>query len=81
MNSFLPWTYISDKKPKIPLEQKAALFDNYGGPIRIDTFPVPEIEHDELLVSIYFSGVCKMDVQIWQGTFPVSRFLKYNMSV
>lgn len=77
MNSFLPWSRLTissssnDGTPKIPNEQRAAVFDKHGGPIRIATLPIPEIDNEELLICVYYAGVCRMDLQTWQGTLPV----------
>ncbi|CAD5216924.1 unnamed protein product [Bursaphelenchus xylophilus] len=54
----------------IPTTQKAAVFSNYGGKIEIKEVPVPEIEPDDMLVKILYTGVCHSDLHIWLGDFP-----------
>jgi propanol-preferring alcohol dehydrogenase len=56
---------------EIPKMQKAAVFDEVGGPINIKEIPVPECGPDDILVKIKYSGVCHTDLHVWLGDFPV----------
>ncbi|CAI5443163.1 unnamed protein product [Caenorhabditis angaria] len=52
---------------KVPLTQKALVFDAFNGPLEIREIPVGVPEDDEILVRIRYSGICHSDLHIWMG--------------
>ncbi|KAI6213089.1 hypothetical protein M3Y94_00108500 [Aphelenchoides besseyi] len=59
------------KSEEIPKTQKAAVFTEHGGEIKIQEIPVPEIGVDDVLVKVLYSGVCGTDLHVWRGDLPV----------
>jgi len=49
---------------------RAAVLEAYGQPLRLVTFPVPNLGPGEILVKLTAIGVCPGDVHIWQGETP-----------
>jgi len=60
-------------KTDIPKTQKAAIFDEFGKPVRIADIPTnaDKLGPDDILVKVRFSGVCHTDLHVWQGDFPI----------
>jgi propanol-preferring alcohol dehydrogenase len=46
----------------LPSTQKAAVFHEYGGDLKLLEIPIPEIGDDDLLVKVLYTGVCHTDV-------------------
>lgn len=46
---------------------KVALFDGPGRALRIEAFPVPPLQHGELLVRVSCCTLCGSDVHTWTG--------------
>lgn len=54
----------------IPAFQKAMVFEEHNGPLKIKTIPVPKPSSNEILVKIQYSGVCHSDLHAWKGDWP-----------
>ncbi len=46
---------------------KAALFDAFGAPLRIETVPDPEPPPDGVVIQLRANGICRSDWHGWQG--------------
>ena len=46
---------------------KAAVYREFGGPIRIETVPIPSCPHDGVVVQVGACGVCRSDWHGWKG--------------
>jgi propanol-preferring alcohol dehydrogenase len=55
----------------IPKKQKAVVYEEHGGEVKLEEIPVPEVGDDDILVKVLFSGVCHTDVHVWMGDFPI----------
>ncbi|RPA88165.1 putative alcohol dehydrogenase 1 [Ascobolus immersus RN42] len=51
--------------------QKAQVFQSNGGPIKLETIPLPVPKADEVLVHLKYTGVCHTDLHAWQGDWPI----------
>ena len=41
------------------------------GFLEIKEMPVPEINHDEVLIKVYYTGICGTDIHIFTDQFPL----------
>uniref|UniRef100_A0A7E4UV95 alcohol dehydrogenase n=1 Tax=Panagrellus redivivus TaxID=6233 RepID=A0A7E4UV95_PANRE len=55
----------------VPILQKAAVYSKIADPIEICDIPVPELSSTDVLVKILYSGLGKIDMDIWAGNFPI----------
>jgi alcohol dehydrogenase len=46
---------------------KAAIYDRFGGPIRIETAPDPTAPDDGVVLKVLATGLCRSDWHGWQG--------------
>jgi alcohol dehydrogenase len=46
---------------------QAAVYRQFGGPIRLEQVPVPSIAPDDILVQVMATGVCRSDWHGWKG--------------
>lgn len=46
---------------------KAALYTEFGGPIRVQHVPIPPISPDGILIQVKATGVCRSDWHGWKG--------------
>ncbi|KAI6214406.1 hypothetical protein M3Y94_00264500 [Aphelenchoides besseyi] len=53
----------------VPTTQKAAVYTEHKGEIKIQEIPVPQPKSDELLVKLMFSGICRSDIQHYYGDY------------
>ncbi len=49
---------------------KAAVFDEFRGPIRVQTVPVPECPDDGAVIRVAACGICRSDWHGWMGHDP-----------
>jgi len=49
---------------------KAAIYDRFGGPIRIETAPDPTAPDDGVVLKVLATGICRSDWHGWQGHDP-----------
>ena len=49
---------------------KAAVLYEVKTPLKIETFALPEIGHDQVLVKLVASGVCHSDWHVVKGDWP-----------
>ena len=56
-----------------PLKSKAAMLVEYGKPLEIREFPIPEVEPNGILVKVEMAGICGTDVHQWRGDLAVKR--------
>jgi len=45
----------------------AAIYEEFGGPIRVQRIPVPRCPEDGILVQVMATGVCRSDWHGWKG--------------
>ena len=46
---------------------RAAIYRSFGGPIQIETVPVPSAPPDGIVVQVMATGVCRSDWHGWKG--------------
>eukprot|EP00928_Gymnodinium_smaydae_P053170 TRINITY_DN37220_c0_g1_i1.p1 TRINITY_DN37220_c0_g1~~TRINITY_DN37220_c0_g1_i1.p1 ORF type:complete len:354 (-),score=54.81 TRINITY_DN37220_c0_g1_i1:349-1410(-) len=46
---------------------RAAVYHEFGGPIRIEDIPLPKIPNDGVVVKVKATGVCRSDWHGWKG--------------
>ena len=46
---------------------QAALYYEFGGPISIETIPIPSVPHDGVVLQVMATGVCRSDWHGWKG--------------
>ena len=54
---------------QIPKTSRAAVIVEYGKPLHIREYPIPEVEPGGILVRNEMAGVCGTDVHLWRGAF------------
>jgi propanol-preferring alcohol dehydrogenase len=67
-------TSPTNMAPQIPKTQKAAVYHEHKGPLKIEDVPVvqpKDLKPDEALVKIHYSGVCHTDLHAWLGDWPM----------
>jgi len=74
------YTHITMSKQdmNIPKEQKACIFHQKGGPVKLETVPViqpKDLKPGEALVRVQYSGVCHTDLHAMLGDWPVDNKL------
>jgi threonine dehydrogenase-like Zn-dependent dehydrogenase len=52
------------------MEAKAVVLEKFHEPLRIRSFPVPQLKEGEVLVKVEAAGVCGSDVHMWEGRDP-----------
>jgi L-iditol 2-dehydrogenase len=50
-----------------PTKSKAAVLIEYGKPLEIREFPVPDVESNGILVKVEMAGICGTDIHQWTG--------------
>merc|ERR1711879_948507 len=70
------YTHITMSKQdmNIPKEQKACIFHQKGGPVKLETVPViqpKDLKPGEALVRVQYSGVCHTDLHAMLGDWPL----------
>lgn len=62
----------SSKTPDVPRTMRAAAIDRFGGAevLRIHELPVPQLNHDEVLIRLHTSGVGSWDAEMRAGWWP-----------
>jgi D-arabinose 1-dehydrogenase-like Zn-dependent alcohol dehydrogenase len=60
-----------DKMVKIPKTSKAAIVEEYGKPLKIREYPIPEVEAGGILVKVEMAGICGTDIHQWHGTLSM----------
>jgi propanol-preferring alcohol dehydrogenase len=61
---------MADDEP-IPQRQRAAVYENHNGEIKLVEIPVQEPGPDDILIKVLFTGVCHTDVHVWAGDLPI----------
>jgi propanol-preferring alcohol dehydrogenase len=57
---------------QIPKKQKAVVYEKCEGDLTYTDINVAqELDADDILVKIIFSGVCHTDIHVWMGDLPV----------
>lgn len=46
---------------------QAAIYDSFGGPIRVQQVPIPSVPTDGVLIEVMATGVCRSDWHGWKG--------------
>ena len=46
---------------------RAAVYNEFGGPIRVQEIPIPQVPHDGVLIQVRATGVCRSDWHGWKG--------------
>ena len=46
---------------------KAAIYESFGGPIRVRNVPIPRTPQDGVLIRVMATGVCRSDWHGWKG--------------
>jgi alcohol dehydrogenase len=46
---------------------QAAVYHEFGGPIRVETIPIPTCPHDGVIIRVKAVGVCRSDWHGWKG--------------
>ncbi|PAV59514.1 hypothetical protein WR25_16320 isoform A [Diploscapter pachys] len=54
---------------EVPKNQLALVAENFQGDFTVKEIPVPEIEEDEILVNLEYSGICHTDVHCHEGIY------------
>ncbi|KAI5951065.1 ADH1 [Candida jiufengensis] len=49
----------------IPKTQRAVIFEDFNGPLTLQEIPIPEIQPNEILVNIKYSGICHSDLSTY----------------
>jgi alcohol dehydrogenase len=57
----------SDSKMSASVLMKAAIYESFGGPIRIRQVPIPLVPDDGVLLQVQATGVCRSDWHGWKG--------------
>ena len=57
---------------KIPQKSKAAVIVEWGKPLQIREYPIPEVESGGILVKVEVAGICGSDVHQWHGRIPLA---------
>jgi len=52
---------------EIPKKSKAAVLVEYGKPLQIREYPIPEVEPRGILVKVEMAGICGSDIHQWHG--------------
>jgi L-iditol 2-dehydrogenase len=58
---------------EIPKRGKAAVLEEYGKPLQIREYPIPEVEPGGILVKVEMAGICGTDVHQWRGTVSIRK--------
>lgn len=56
---------------EIPKKSKAAVLVEYGKPLEIREYPIPEVEPGGILVKVEMAGICGTDIHQWHGRLGV----------
>lgn len=56
---------------ELPEKQFAFVFDQHDGPLNLREIPLPEIDDQDVLVKVLYTGVCHTDLHVWKGDFPI----------
>ena len=56
---------------------KAAVVREFGKPLTIEDYPVPEVPRGQILVKIEASGICHTDLHAADGDWPVKPTLPF----
>ncbi len=56
---------------QIPKKSKAAVLVEYGKPLQIREYPIPEVEPRGILVKVEMAGICGTDIHQWHGRLGV----------
>lgn len=51
---------------------KAAVIDQWNH-VSVQEVPTPELERDEVLIRVAYTGICKSDISIFTGNHPIAR--------
>jgi len=52
---------------EIPIKSKAAVLVEYGKPLQIREYSIPEVEPRGILVKVEMAGICGTDIHQWHG--------------
>ncbi len=52
---------------EIPKKSKAAVVIEFGKPLQIRDYPIPDVEPNGILVKVEMAGICGSDVHQWHG--------------
>ena len=52
---------------EIPKKSKTAVIVEYGKPLQIREYPIPEVEPRGILVKVEMAGICGSDIHQWHG--------------
>lgn len=55
----------------LPQKSKVAVVVEWGKPLQIREYPIPEVESGGILVKVEMSGICGSDVHQWHGKLPL----------
>jgi len=50
-----------------PTDQFGIIFNGPNAPLEYKKLPMPQMQPDEILVKVLFTGVCHSDYHIWKG--------------
>lgn len=56
---------------EIPQKSKVAVIVEWGKPLQIREYPIPEVESGGILVKVEMAGICGSDVHQWRGRLPL----------
>jgi len=54
------------------MKMRAAQMHGYNEPLRLEEVPVPDTGPEDVLVKVAATGMCRSDVQLMEGYFPLS---------
>ena len=54
------------------MQMRAARMYDYNQPLRLEEISVPNIGPSDVLVKVAATGMCRSDVQLMEGDFPLS---------
>ena len=60
---------------EIPKKSRAAVIVEWGKPLEIREYPIPEVEPRGILVKVEMAGICGTDVHQWHGRLPLDKRL------
>jgi len=52
---------------QIPKKSKAMVLTEYGKPLQMREYPIPEVAPRGILVKVEMAGICGSDVHQWHG--------------
>ena len=74
-------TLVELDKPNIPKTMRAAALDKYGGPeaLTLHELPVPDVDANEVLISVHTAGVATWDADIRGGWSPSGKRARFPL--